>query len=111
MTPEEIKKGLELCEADECDEEHNTSCPYVENVFCIAHLCGDALAYITKLESRVPKWISVNDRLPENYEPVIIFRDDCCDACFGWLIDGLWSVPKGVAVTHWMPIPEPPKEE
>ena len=70
-----------------------------------------AYDYITQLEARVPKWISVKDRLPESYETVIISREDCHEACIGWLIDGSWSVPKGVHVTHWMQLPELPKEE
>lgn len=58
-----------------------------------------------------PKWISVKERPPENFETVIIWRNDCRNACIGWLIDDRWSVPKGVKVTHWMPLPKPPKEE
>lgn len=63
------------------------------------------------LEADKAKWISVEERLPENFDTVIIWRNDCCNACIGWLIDDRWSVPKGVKVTHWMPLPEPPKEE
>ena len=70
-TPEEIKKGLELCAADDCYEEKHTGCPYDDDELCIRHICGDALAYITQLEARVPKWISVKDRLPESGEKVI----------------------------------------
>lgn len=50
--PEEIKKGLESCGADECHGEH-TGCPYKDDVFCIMHICGDALAYINQLEACV----------------------------------------------------------
>lgn len=69
-TPDEIKKGLESCGADECHGEH-TGCPYKDDVFCIMHICGDALAYINQLEARATKWISVKDRLPESGEKVI----------------------------------------
>lgn len=51
-TPEEIKKGLEACRADECHG-HHTGCPYDDDFFCIMHICGDALAYIEQMEKRI----------------------------------------------------------
>ena len=60
------------------------------------------------------KWISVKDSFPEDERQMELFavvrygskdngfvdcRRFCCDQC--WLDDG---------VTHWMPLPEPPKE-
>ena len=111
-TPEEIKKGLECCIQN--SEEACYLCPYMidcETFDNAGNHSRDALAYINQLEARVPKWISVKDRLPENYEPVIIFQDNCRNACYGWMIDGRWSVPKWVAVTHWMPLPKMPNEE
>lgn len=50
-TPEEIKKGLEACKADECHG-HHTGCPYDDDIFCIMHICGDALAHIEQMEKR-----------------------------------------------------------
>ena len=110
-TSDEIKKGLACCAKSSLEAcEH---CPYRKDCdnFNAGNLYRDAYAYINQLESRVPKWISVKDRLPENYEPVIIFQDNCRNACYGWMIDGRWSVPEWVSVTHWIPIPEMPKEE
>ena len=111
-TPDEIKKGLDCCIQN--SEEACYLCPYMidcETLDNADNHSRDALAYINQLEARVPKWISVKDRLPESYETVIISREDCHEACIGWLIDGSWSVPKGVHVTHWMQLPELPKEE
>jgi len=58
-----------------------------------------------------PQWISVKDRLPEDASDVLIaWADGVSEACFcddSWCRDGrmlLW-------VTHWMPLPQPPKEE
>lgn len=51
-TPEETKKGLEACRADECHG-HHTGCPYDDDFFCIMHICGDALAYIEQMEKRI----------------------------------------------------------
>lgn len=87
----------------------------------------DALAMaISALEKT--KWISVKDRLPDNKEHdwvlaqvvedngfmhiprVMEYRqakNDWFEETYGWLSehDGLFSV------THWMPLPDPPKGE
>lgn len=66
----------------------------------------------------IQKWISVKDRLPEEKVNCIVhFKHAYCDNDGYWAIgtcfyDGnkfqmYWSYK----VTHWMPIPEPPKEE
>lgn len=110
--PDAIKKGLESCGADECHGEH-TGCPYKDDVFCIMHICGDALAYINQLEARATKWISVKDRLPEDDDDVLILIYGKIIGV-GYRINGKWkSIAKAKApvVTHWMPLPEPPKEE
>ena len=78
----------------------------------------DALDYIQELEAKVPKWVSVKDRLPEhvrgNY--LILLSGEIYAA--KWEYDE-WNekyafrincqiVPN---VTHWMKVPEPPEEE
>ncbi len=64
------------------------------------------------------KWISVEDRLPEKYEDVLIYRGQF----IGNLINvytylgnnewedeyGYWSRTKDESITHWMPLPTPP---
>ena len=68
------------------------------------------------------KWISVEDRLPEPCVSVLTLRrrleDGACsqrvdstipiyDGTFAWFSDThSWKTK----VTHWMPLPEPPKE-
>jgi hypothetical protein len=61
-------------------------------------------------------WISVKERLPEKYHTVLTARKDddwfdidteCINA------NGRWSddYKVGTCVTHWMPLPQPPKGE
>ena len=64
-------------------------------------------------------WISVKDRLPEKNKSVIGWYKDnpfskFCPEVVSWNGKG-WVFVYGrryvTAVTHWMPLPEPPKEE
>jgi len=64
----------------------------------------------------VSKWISVEKRLPEWGETVIVCyeanfdagREVTADTCYG---DGVWTKAdqmKGGEPTHWMKFPKPP---
>ena len=80
-------------------------------------ICGieTVLEYAENLQTTdiVQEWISVKDRLPEKDEIVII----CTDENFiyaGELIGDTWFLDNDswtATVTHWMPLPEPPKGE
>ena len=66
----------------------------------------------------VQEWISVNDRLPEPWKQVLIYsRYDFCEVALYIGIPGKWRVTwnhdmlDADSVTHWMPIPQPPKGE
>lgn len=57
-------------------------------------------------------WISVEDRLPEPYEKVLVFGD--FDNIVNYRVDyldvyGIWI--HSFHVTHWQYLPEPPKGE
>ena len=127
-TPDEIKKGLEACGSDECHGKH-TDCPYEGDLFCLIHVCGDARVYIHRLENHIgeltekvaqieaaqPKWISVEDRLPIDCTGVLVFiRIGCTSSTsISHVLKRRWW-SRGIPienVTHWMPLPEPPKEE
>jgi hypothetical protein len=72
--------------------------------------------------SNAEEWISVEDRLPEQDERVIVsMRFDNhgwreCVVAHIWE-DGEWynqtgdQIEECVMVTHWMPLPPPPKSE
>ena len=76
------------------------------------------------LARRIPLWISVTERLPENQGPFLArygFGDvskETGQFFYGVLYyfyadaDPHWQHESaGIEVTHWMPLPEPPKEE
>ena len=56
------------------------------------------------------KWISVKDRLPEDGVQVLACTKHG-KAFSAHCEKGKWRVSHSVTVTHWMPLPEPPKED
>lgn len=160
--PEEIKAALEMCSEIRFGR---SDCPYYDGVNerCQTKLTADALALIERLESerdaalaKVPRWISVEERLPESGVHVFVLceiranggavRRYVCDGfhveawkekagCYSedcalvynyeddeyYLEEGWYEVIKNweeynsvtIAdfVTHWMQLPEPPKED
>lgn len=88
-------------------------------------LCSIEADYMITNGVTVQEWISVDDRLPENDVMVIGYTP-----CDGFMFVGYyheepkydWKVWRIVTamrstkvmtkkVTHWMPLPQPPKEE
>jgi hypothetical protein len=64
----------------------------------------------------VQEWISVKDRLPEGFRYVLLWDSADRDFFMGVLRDnGEWYVPwyqdEPFNITHWMPLPQPPKGE
>lgn len=67
------------------------------------------------------KWISVNDRLPDDFHKVLVYIDKPLKygqrIFFSNLCQGEWnningsSWPDMPKVTHWMPLPVPPNSE
>ena len=81
---------------------------------------------IEKLRAQLPRWIPVEDRLPKlqswgastvvlgliksENAPLLneLYDLTLCVYCD----NGIWSMPgRYVAITHWMPLPEPPEVE
>ena len=69
---------------------------------------------------RPVKWIPVTERLPETYGEYMVAYHPCYwDSVRDEIKVGLdsfrgktsWAKKKYQRVTHWMPLPEPPKEE
>ena len=74
------------------------------------HLVDHAIAF--------QKWISVDDRLPEDDSDVLAYlsigeESRICPANYAksvWF-DCIFNMPVTESVTHWMPLPQPPKGE
>lgn len=79
------------------------------------------VSVLTKGIEQIEGWISVEDKLPNNQANVIVavFWNGSWYTKIGWHSDNnnIWYIdtPQGESetrgVTHWKPIPEPPKEE
>ena len=68
-----------------------------------------------KLRARVQKWISVDDRLPDDNDRVIAFRPNEPETSgYKYCVMWGWSVKASLkhrGITHWMDMPQPPKGE
>ena len=111
--PDEIKKGLRHCSEDGCKR-----CPYEDDCHISdggSELAADALEYIRQLEAHMPKWISVDERLPENQFLALAYVHNFYELVHWNAYDEIWEHEFGWfnkgEVSHWMPLPEPPKED
>lgn len=140
MTREEIIKELrclasgEDCPSEKCDN----TCPYWTEREWWAALYEDrqlCRAAADMLEQDAPGWISVKDRLPDKPGHYLVctsinyWRGGCWDtnssdgttegyagttmSVLDCYFDNThdWNRVWNNRVTHWMPLPEPPKEE
>lgn len=66
---------------------------------------------ISSIKPKEHDWISVKDRLPEKDMPVMTYHEKgfmCIDIWKG----NMWAIAWfNDEYTHWMPLPEPPKED
>lgn len=109
-TPEQIRFNVMECAHGHCLSE----CPYDSYDECTKDILNDALTLIEHLEAKVQKWISVEERLPEDGETALTYKNGIVEVQVyekkrnGWIKGNwFWSM---ATVSHWMPLPEPPKE-
>lgn len=120
-TPEDIKKALECCSDADGFDGDCIKCPYKGEQWCGDKSKIDALAYIQQLEATQPKWISVEERLPDD-NGYFLTKIHCDKRDWievntfdhtekeWWHDTGNRTEEATEFVTHWIPIPEPPKE-
>lgn len=58
--------------------------------------------------SKQSEWTSVEERLPEEFDNVLVY--DGVVTVDHISVGGEWWYHNHDAVTHWMPLPEPPKK-
>lgn len=120
-TPEEIKAGLRChtvqWHAGECPDHEPgcKGCPYENDYHDPDELMADALELIEELEKKVPKWISVEERLPDNDDYYLTYTTEYTCEVYRYDGDGewvtAWDDTANHDITHWMPLPVPPEEE
>ena len=98
------------------DEEPNNYLNGRRTTMCMAR---DFLKEHFREDTKMMEWISVEERLPDTYKNVLCCKDR--DIRIGYYLGATYS--KSVAAfrdlrsafafgaTHWMPLPEPPKED
>lgn len=68
---------------------------------------------VVELKARMEgQWIPCSERLPKEKQRVIV-RCVIVGTTVGWILWGEWMTDLGrgcADVTHWMPLPQPPKE-
>ena len=71
-----------------------------------------------ELRARVPEWISVDDRLPEDDSDTLAYlqigeegRIYPANYAKGVWFDCIFNTPVTESTTHWMPLPDAPKGE
>ena len=80
---------------------------------------GWTLGYDAGREESKPRWIPVTERLPKEGEFVLVYGDLYPNKHDGGVIAVSkrmdWNYWQGFGrerdITHWMPLPEPPKED
>ena len=117
---DELIKALRCTEnGKDCD----SGCPYHTKYTCDPErLMKDAADAIEELFGKVeqlPRWISVKEQLPEKHRAhyLCYLDDDSVAVCY-WSNVTLkgsteweWHNPNWKEVTHFMPLPTPPKED
>lgn len=87
-----------------CDVSNVVEMNYVENNILVDYLIDNGVT--------VQGWIPVTERLPELWTDVLAFDSVHKEIRYAYMAEDAWvGVRMNGKVTHWMPLPEPPKEE
>jgi hypothetical protein len=108
MSNEKQQKILEMAK-DICRVQHNC------NDVCKPVSACDALKYAERAVEAgygKPEWISVDERLPEEYDTILCFNGSYVQASVfldEFIEDDKYEGDPIRGVTHWMPFPQAPK--
>lgn len=110
---EEREKLAELLKVDTCTGEGIEDCYACKYSECDDCYITRTVDYLIANGVTVQEWISVEERLPKMDEnPVLAVF--CGIVNPAWCHGAKWELPSGFItkeITHWMPLPEPPKGE
>lgn len=98
------------------------TCDYIVDGSCTDTLmkqAADAIEELLQKTQQLPSWIPVTERLPENTGKYLVCGQWngkpaeiwICDLIVFGKIKGWSNNVRNPVVTHWMPLPEPPKKE
>lgn len=94
-----------------CELSHCSECPggmACDNGIVANYLLANGVTFAT--DTNVGgKWIPVTERLPERDDVVIAFYETMRETTAAIQIHKAWAMTG--SCTHWMPLPEPPKED
>jgi len=97
----------------------STDCKYCGEhcLVCKCHLVPLNLDYEPPQYLFFMKWISVKEQLPEDDQTILVYNPRASLFQLGYYLkdeDSFYSIESYFAfplhVTHWMPLPQPPKE-
>lgn len=103
-TKNEIIASLRRCSKGEACYECVYNNEEADDLDCVTELMADAAKCLEVAGE--PEWISVEDRLPEKGGYYLTVVENCEKVCYSRLILDKFGHD---GVTHWMPLPEPPK--
>jgi hypothetical protein len=118
------EKLIKLLRSDMCKDVCCYECEYENNdKGCIEHIKQNTVDHLIAngvtfaKDTNVPSWIPLTERYPEENKRVLLWcKEDGvnigCYTGFGPFRVLLWEphiIPD--RPTHWMPLPEPPKED
>ncbi len=107
-----VKMGLNRCGeyAGTFDDSSCSGCRYRAEIDCLTARVVDALI---DGGATIQEWVSVDERLPEESLNSVLGWDEYRERCvFVQYYNGEWILGNhdSVKVTHWCPLPQPPKE-
>ena len=98
--------------------ERETEAAWLEQFITVAAMSSGArerCRAIAALLRSEPAWVPVDERLPTDSKAYMVrFEDAVFEYAFARYYDGKWrwesGQPRPYDVTHWRPLPAPPKE-